>query len=316
MTMTSHIATIQPHIVTFQHPSTAVVFTKNPSVMDSLCKSQGVRHPVGRRRNTNLHTSVFSTVPPLHWFSIFPRSSTSGRRCLHISYCSTDIHCYRLLAEQDLPTQEGDLPDSPEILHLMAQKNPIPPVPLRHLGTLWSTSWPLHNQHLHQHVTHKDIMRFKQLFPDSVFHNEARTEEPPYYVFIAHAAHACTSKSSSTPSLTPTRRFDESPAHLIQTTIMNKVSIPASKKSYPWSMGRGRELPNAYVLPKRKKQFRAGRPIVSFFSAPFRPMSNCVARLIYELIPAAFPHNLTRGDVFDLIQLLKNGTFDHQPRES
>ena len=122
--MTSHIATIQPHIVTFQHPSTAVVFTKNPSVMDSLCKSQGVRHPVGRRRNTNLHTSVFSTVPPLHWFSIFPRSSTSGRRCLHISYCSTDIHCYRLLAEQDLSTQEGDLPDSPEILHLMAQKEP------------------------------------------------------------------------------------------------------------------------------------------------------------------------------------------------
>ena len=35
--LTRHIAQMQPHIVTFQSPSSAVVFTKNPSVMDSLC---------------------------------------------------------------------------------------------------------------------------------------------------------------------------------------------------------------------------------------------------------------------------------------
>ena len=35
--LTRHIAQMQPHIVTFQSPSSAVVFTKNPSVMDRLC---------------------------------------------------------------------------------------------------------------------------------------------------------------------------------------------------------------------------------------------------------------------------------------
>ena len=35
--MMGHINQIRPHIVTFQSPSTAVVFTKNPSVMDRLC---------------------------------------------------------------------------------------------------------------------------------------------------------------------------------------------------------------------------------------------------------------------------------------
>ena len=35
--MTTHAAQVRPDIVTFQPPSTAVVFTKNPSVMDSLC---------------------------------------------------------------------------------------------------------------------------------------------------------------------------------------------------------------------------------------------------------------------------------------
>ena len=35
--MTNHIAMMKPHLTTLQQPSTAVVFTKNPSVMDSLC---------------------------------------------------------------------------------------------------------------------------------------------------------------------------------------------------------------------------------------------------------------------------------------
>ena len=35
--MASHTALMKPHITTLQPPSTAVVFTKNPSVMDSLC---------------------------------------------------------------------------------------------------------------------------------------------------------------------------------------------------------------------------------------------------------------------------------------
>ena len=32
---------------------------------------------------------------------------------------------------------------------------------------------------------------------------------------------------------------------------------------------------------KRKKQFTSGRPIVSFFTSPFRPMLNCIAKLLY-----------------------------------
>ena len=107
------------------------------------------------------------------------------------------------------------------------------------------------------------------------------------------------------------RKLEESPSDIIEKTIaeINKQF----GKSYPWALGAGRDLPNAYVLPKRKKQFRAGRPIVSFFTAPFRPMLNCIAKLIYNLLPQAFPHNLAKGDVFDLIKLLKETDFDTLP---
>ena len=42
-------------------------------------------------------------------------------------------------------------------------------------------------------------------------------------------------------------------------------------------------------------------------------MLNCIAKLIYQLLPVAFPHNLAKGDVFELIQLLKQGDFDSHP---
>ena len=105
--------------------------------------------------------------------------------------------------------------------------------------------------------------------------------------------------------------MDDSPNHIIEKTIADITK--QFGKSYPWALGAGRDLPNAYVLPKRKKQFLAGRPIVSFFTAPFRPMLNCIAKMIYHLLPQAFPRNLAKGDVFDLIKLLKDTDFDSLP---
>ena len=107
------------------------------------------------------------------------------------------------------------------------------------------------------------------------------------------------------------RKLEQSPNDIIEKTIA-KINRQFGK-AYPWALGAGRDLPNAYVLPKRKKQFKAGRPIVSFFTAPFRPMLNCTSKLIYNLLPEAFPHNLARGDVFDLIKLVKDTDFDSLP---
>ena len=82
------------------------------------------------------------------------------------------------------------------------------------------------------------------------------------------------------------RRLDNTPESFIHTTI-DKLTQPFTKRC-AWAIGRGKELPNAYVLPKGKKQFRSGRPIVSFFSAQFRPMLNC----IIPTHPSCFPTQL------------------------
>ena len=81
-------------------------------------------------------------------------------------------------------------------------------------------------------------------------------------------------------------------------------------KSYPWAVGHGRQLPTGYILAKRKKDFRSGRPIISFVNSPFRPMLNILARLIFQLIPVACPNHCASGDVYTLLSVLKSAPVD------
>ena len=81
-------------------------------------------------------------------------------------------------------------------------------------------------------------------------------------------------------------------------------------KAYPWAVGSGRQLPSGYILAKRKKEFRSGRPIISFVESPFRPMLNILARLIFQLIPAACPNHFATGDVYTLLSILREAPVD------
>ena len=180
-----------------------------------------------------------------------------------------------------------------------SKKNSLPALPLRQVETLWNTSWTSHASQVSNHITHKDIARFQQLFPNAVFHNEDK-RATSLRIYCPCIYFERLSATFSDPKIF--RKLNGNPEDIVNNTI-DKIK-QQFVKTYPWALGSGRDLPNAYVLPKGKKQFRSGRPIVSFISAPFRPMLNCIAKLIYQLLPKAFPHNLARGDVFDLIQHL------------
>eukprot|EP00435_Cladocopium_sp_Y103_P072676 s321_g41.t1 len=77
-------------------------------------------------------------------------------------------------------------------------------------------------------------------------------------------------------------------------------------RTYPWAIGRGRQIPSGYILSKAKKAYHSGRPIISFVDAPFRPMLNILSRLLYQLIPVGCPHHFAVGDVYELLAILKS----------
>ena len=300
-----HCAQMRPHTMTFQSPSSAVVFTKNPSVQDSLCnhKDYATRWADGERP-----VCICSTLTP------YQSSPTSNSTHIHLDGDSLTLPSPSLSAIANGSLQNKIFPSKKEIWTNLQtafvqwhQRNGIPAIPTRHLEDLWTTSWSQHRQQLHNHISHYDITQFTKLFPGAVFHNEDK-RATSLRIYCSVLYFECLMNTFSDDNVFKGLKI--SPDSVIQTTILKLQR--RFKKQYPWALGKGRTLPNAYVLPKRKKQFLSGRPIVSFFAAPFRPMLNCIAKLLYQVMPAAFPHNLAKGDVFELIQLLKQGDFDSQ----
>ena len=235
--MTNHTAQVRPRIVTFQSPSTAVVFTKNPSVMDSLCnhKEFATRWADGE--------TPHCTCSTFHKFLPSPPNSPNDTQ-IHLDGDTLNLPTAPLTSIATGSLQNKIFPPKKNILKSLHKafvtwhhKNSIPSVPLRYIEDLWPQSWPLHTQQLQHHISHKDIVRFTQLFPDAVEDKRAtslRIYCPCLYFEFLETTFA-------DPKVF--RRLDASPSHLIH-TIMEKLS-KRFKKSYPWSLGRGRELPNA-----------------------------------------------------------------------
>ena len=306
--LTAHVHVTKQYNTTLQHPSTGIVFTKFPSVMDSLCN-----HKEAATRWADGETPVCA-CSALRQYSPQPQLDDQ-----HLVLDGDTLHFTDLpftsIATGSL--QNKIFPPSKEIYKSLRSafttwttRNSLPSLPRAHLDDLWTRSLQSHRTSIQKHITHKDIIRFKQLFPDAVFHNEDK-RATSLLIYCPKIYYQCLTTTFADPLVF--RKLDTSPTQIIETTIadINKQF----GKSYSWALGAGRDLPNAYVLPKRKKQFLSGRPIVSFFTAPFRPMLNCIAKMIYHLLPQAFPHNLAKGDVFDLIKLLKNTDFDNLPTQ-
>ena len=292
---------------TLQTPSTGIVFTKFPSVMDSLCnhKEAATRWADGE--------DPICACSALRQHSLYSLSPQRAAQHLVIDGDALRFADASFTSIATGSLQNKIFPPSKEIYNTLRSalttwttRNSLPSLPRVHLDDLWTSSIQSHHSSLHNHITHKDIVRFKQLFPEAIFHNEDK-RATSLRIYCPMIYYQCLTKTFADPMVF--RKLEDDPNHIIEKTIadINK----RFGKAYPRALGAGRDLPNAYVLPKRKKQFLAGRPIVSFFTAPFRPMLNCIAKMIYHLLPQAFPHNLAKGDVFDLIKLLKDTDFDN-----
>ena len=304
--LTSHVHRTRRYNTTLQTPSTGIVFTKFPSVMDSLCNHKEAAT-----------TWADGETPKCACDALRPHALHDPHPDHHLVLDGDNLHFddgpHTSIATGSL--QNKIFPPSKEIqtslrlaLRTWTTRNSLPSLQKTHIDELWHRSIQSHYHTLHNHITHKDIGRFKRLFPEAVFHNEDK-RATSLRIYCPVLYFQCLTTTFADPLVF--RKLEHSPNDIIEKTIA-EINRQFGK-AYPWALGAGRDLPNAYVLPKRKKQFKAGRPIVSFFTAPFRPMLNCTAKLIYNLLPQAFPHNLARGDVFDLIKLLKDTDFDSLP---
>ena len=87
--------------------------------------------------------------------------------------------------------------------------------------------------------------------------------------------------------------------------LIRKCSECCRSTSGPSPTGEGSHPgPSAYILPKRKKDFATGRPIVSFVQAQGRALWESFADVLYLMIRQACPDTLGEGSgIFQLQQI-------------
>ena len=138
--------------------------------------------------------------------------------------------------------------------------------------------------------------------PLKVPFSTVKTNTHPPRIFCPCLYHQAISNTFNDPSIFETMKID--PTSTVQ-SLVETLTIKHGS-SYPWAVGAGRQLPSGYILAKKKKDYRSGRPIISFVDSPFRPMLNILARLIFQLIPVACPNHFAAGDVYHLLSILRS----------
>ena len=74
---------------------------------------------------------------------------------------------------------------------------------------------------------------------------------------------------------------------------------------HKWALPNWGRVPNAYILPKRKKSFATGRPIVSFAGAQGRALRESFADVLYLMIRQACPQALGHGSGIDQLHQIR-----------
>ena len=200
-------------------------------------------------------------------------------------------------------------PSKKDFLHQLRQgiqgwcrRNGLPTIPHQAVNQLGAQLWQHHTDHITHHITKSSISQFQSHFDGAIYHCEDK-HSSSLRVYCPCLYHKAITQTFTEPSVF--QAVEESPETLIDSLVHHLQSTHGHQ--YPWAIGKGRTMPSGYILPKRKKAYQSGRPIISFVEAPFRPMLNILARLIFQLIPVVCPNHFASGDVYDLLKILREG---------
>ena len=155
---------------TLQSPSTSVVFTKYPPVMNSLCnhKEHATRWADGESTmcTCSAMQQYLHRTPPEDQHLVLDGDALNFQEKPLTSIATGSLQNKIFPPHKEIYKTLLEAPTT------WTKKNSLPSMLYSDIKDLWNQSRQVHNAFLHDHITHKDITRFKQLFPDAVFHNE------------------------------------------------------------------------------------------------------------------------------------------------
>ena len=282
-------------------PSFKTVFIKHAAVLDQLCNhKQAINDwstnnpPICCCKDWSKYKTAALNPQDEHWV-------LSGSLLRSLLPSSLAVIAEGSLSNKVFPSKKDYLNQLHHGLRQWTKRNGLPSMPAKDIIEFGHHLWQEHSQHITHHITKSSITQLQSTFEGAVFHCEDK-QASSLRIYCPCLYYQAISNAFQDPSIFETVNID--PA----TTVDSLVTTLTRQHGhhYPWAIGAGRQLPAGYILAKRKKDFRSGRPIISFVDSPFRPMLNILARLIFQLIPVACPNHFATGDVYHLLSILRS----------
>ena len=293
------------HQVPCHTPSFKMVFIKHAAVLDQLCNH--------KKAIDDWSTSNPAVCCCQHW-SLY-KTAALNPSDPHWVLSGSLLHS--VLPPELAVIAEGSLsnkvfPSRKEYQNQMrlgmktwTKKNGLPSMPNSNISDLCHHLWSEHTQQITNHITKSSITQLQSTFDGAVIHCEDK-HSSSLRIYCPCLYYQAIEQTFQDPSIF--EQLPDKPESIVSSLVESLQRQHG--KAYPWAVGSGRQLPTGYILAKRKKDFRSGRPIISFVDSPFRPMLNILARLIFQLIPAACPDHFATGDVYTLLFILKSAPVD------
>eukprot|EP00435_Cladocopium_sp_Y103_P004184 s4027_g1.t1 len=289
------------HHVPCHNPSFKVLFVKHQAVVDILCNHKAAMTdwsmdttPPCCCKQWSQYKSACLNPSGSHWL-------LSGALLAPLLPEELRPLCSGSLLNKVFPSKKDYSKQMTQSLKRWARTNGLPSIPAARFQELIDTLWSQHKAQVTFHLTKSAISQLQDLFPQAIFHCEDK-HASSLRIFCPVLYYEAIGNTFTDPRVFV--RCDDSPAQVVDKLVDHLQSLYS--RSYPWAIGRGRQTPSGYILSKAKKEYRSGRPIISFVDAPFRPMLNILARLLYQLIPVGCPHHFAVGDVYELLTILKS----------
>ena len=255
------------HTIPFHPPSTKVVFRRHPQIQQVLCNWRNTHRRWVPDQPPPCTCHRLHTAHYTHFFH--------GHIAAPLSTLLPDQHCLKFSSKSTPFPKVGQLRTQQiQAIQRWHKRNQIPAPPTDD-PTLTNFINHQIQQHLtatHHHINIHITKQIQQQLPAGVIHCE---DHHP----ISHA-----------PPLT---------VHM-ETQQQLKDMLPNYKKHF----GDWGKIPGAYVLPKRKKQFQKGRPVVAFVQPTAKALWQTLSDLLGALCRQACPHSFGDGDATSQLRQL------------
>eukprot|EP00435_Cladocopium_sp_Y103_P006800 s3094_g2.t1 len=268
------------HHVPCHNPSFKVLFIKHQAVLDILCNHKAAMTDWSMGTTPSCCCQHWQPYRSARLSPSGPHWVLSGALLAPLLPEPLQPLCSGSLLNKVFPSKRDYGRQMSQSFRRWARTNGLPSIPTARFQELIDTLWSQHKAQITFHLTKSTISQLQDLFPQAIFHCEDK-HASSLRIFCPVLCYEAIDKTFTDPQVFV--RSEDSPTQVVD-ALVDRLQNQYSR-SYSWAIGRGRQTPSGYILSKAKKEYRSGRPIISFVDAPFRPMLNILARLLYQLIP-------------------------------